>query len=126
MIKELALVTLGGGVGSALRYLTSYWIGKNFSSAFPLATFGVNIVGCFLIGLLLGVLNRNAMFSDELNLLLIVGFCGGYTTFSTFSAENMRLYESGNYLMLVCYIISSILAGFFALWGGTIVYKVLS
>lgn len=126
MIRQLVLVALGGGAGSVSRYLASVWVAKHFPHIFPLATFVVNMTGCFLIGFLIGLSARYAVFDSDLKFLLIVGFCGGYTTFSTFSAENMRLLETGNYGTLALYVITSILLGVVALWGGSFLSKVIA
>lgn len=125
MLKQLLLVGFGGGLGSITRFLASWWINKYATSLiFPLATFLVNVSGCFLIGLFLGWAGKSAFFSEELKFLLIVGFCGGYTTFSTFSSENMRLLEEGNYLTLASYVTLSLLGGLFALWVGNLLSKI--
>ena len=116
MIKQLLLVGLGGGVGSMLRYLISLRVCPQ--SVFPFATFAVNISGCFLIGLFVGLLERYSIFGNDTRLLLVVGFCGGYTTFSTFSAENIKLLQSGNVLTAVAYTLLSVGLGVLALWGG--------
>ncbi len=125
MIRNLLFVALGGGLGSVLRYLTSFWIGKSYSSAFPLGTFIINVLGCFVIGFLIG-LSSKTLLNEELRLLLVVGFCGGYTTFSTFSAENMKLLEAGNYWTLSFYIVASVLLGLIAVWGGNTLSKIIS
>ncbi|MGL4668329.1 MAG: fluoride efflux transporter CrcB [Saezia sp.] len=119
MLKHVLLVGLGGGVGSMLRYLASIWINKSFhSSVFPLATFAVNISGCFLIGLFTGLALKYAFFNNELRYLLVAGFCGGYTTFSAFSAENFMLIEKGNYIALIAYAFASIFMGVLAFYIG--------
>jgi CrcB protein len=99
--------------------LTFLLVNKYFHPVhFPLATFSVNIAGCLLIGLLIGLSVRYELFDRELKLLLVTGFCGGYTTFSTFSSENLRLLETQHYSILFAYIAGSILIGLLAVWLG--------
>ncbi|MFV0346016.1 MAG: fluoride efflux transporter CrcB [Bacteroidales bacterium] len=126
MIKQLSLVALGGGVGSVLRYLTSLWFMKSFSYAFPLGTFAVNIIGSFIIGILVSLSACYGILNNELRFLLIIGFCGGYTTFSTFSLESIKLFEAGNYWTLVLYISASVVVGLFAVWGGYSLAKIIA
>lgn len=123
MIKQILLVGLGGGLGSIFRFLTSLLTAKYYSNAFPLATFAANILGCFLIGLLIGILGQNIQTNQSLKLLLITGFCGGYTTFSAFASENISLLQTNNYLTTIIYITASILAGLFAVWLGLTLTK---
>ncbi|MDR1414878.1 MAG: fluoride efflux transporter CrcB [Odoribacteraceae bacterium] len=118
MVKQILLVALGGGAGSALRYLTSMYAAAHARGLFPLGTFAVNIAGCFLIGLLVGLSARGGIIGDDAKLLLITGFCGGYTTFSAFSLENVTLFHDGHYLTLTVYILASVLAGAVALCLG--------
>ena len=119
MIKDLLLVGLGGGVGSMLRFLTSRLSARYISSEWALVgTFIANIVGCFIIGLVAGWLLFNVEKSQTLPLLLVTGFCGGYTTFSAFAFENVQLLQSGHTLFSVLYIILSIGVGLLAVWGG--------
>jgi CrcB protein len=121
MIKQLILVGLGGGIGSIMRFLVSKI--PFAQSSFPWATFIVNITGCFLIGLLIGLSVRYRFLDADMRLLLVTGFCGGFTTFSTFSAENVYLYQSGNYLPLAFYVLLSIIAGFAAVFLGLALSK---
>ena len=116
MVTKLLLVTLGGGLGSMLRYLTSAYVARHNSGAFPLPTFLVNIAGCLLIGLLFGLSGR--YLNENVKLLFIPGFCGGYTTFSTFAIENLKLMQDGHYLILASYILLSVTVGIFAVWLG--------
>ena len=114
-MKHLILVFIGGGTGSVLRYI----VGKCLSSVtYPLGTFIVNIVGCFLIGLFGTWIVRNNLSSD-LRLLLVVGLCGGFTTFSTFSNEALIYIRNGQTLLSLIYIISSIALGLIAAYIGT-------
>ena len=100
-------VFLGGGLGSVLRYLVGLWIG---SSAFPWATFAVNVVGSLAIGLLGGWAARFG-WSETLRLSLTVGLCGGFTTFSTFSKESLALIEGGGYGLFALYVVGSVALG---------------
>lgn len=125
MIKQIILVAVGGGMGSALRYLVALCTSKYFPSICILGTLIINITGCFIIGFLIGLSARYNIFSNELKSLLNVGFCGGYTTFSTFSAENMQLFENGHYGTLALYITSSVLLGLIAVWLGNMLSKII-
>ena len=119
MIKDLLLVGLGGGLGSMLRLLTSRISTRFISSQWALiGTFIANIIGCFLIGLLAGWLLTSLGKSQSLSLLLITGFCGGYTTFSAFAFEDLQLWQSGNILLSILYILSSIAFALLAVWIG--------
>jgi CrcB protein len=100
-------VFLGGGTGSVLRYLVGLWIG---SAAFPWATFAVNAVGSFAIGLLGGCASRFG-WGEALRLSLTVGLCGGFTTFSTFSKESLALAEAGRWSAFAAYAFGSIVIG---------------
>lgn len=121
MIKQFALVGLGGALGSMLRYATSLLTAKYYANTFPLATFMTNVLGCFLIGLLMGYFGKNS--NQQLQLLFITGFCGGYTTFSTFAAENIALWQNQNYLSLLLYTLGSVVIGCFAVWLGLMTTK---
>ncbi len=123
MLKTILYIAIGGAIGSVLRYLTSVFVTKYWSSNFPLATFIANILGCFLIGFLIGILEKNNLSNTHLKWFLITGFCGGYTTFSAFGYENYSLFQSNNSLLAFMYIGLSILVGLFAVWFGLFITK---
>lgn len=123
MLKTLLLVGLGGGIGSAFRYLTSVWTQKLTQNPFPWATFVVNVLGCLMIGLLIGLFTKQQIENTEVKLLFVTGFCGGFTTFSTFALENIKLFQSGNTALAVLYIALSVILGIFAVWGGMMMVK---
>lgn len=118
MLRTLLLVAFGGAVGSVFRYLTAVFANKYFHSNFPSATFITNIVGCFLIGIILGWLEKNQLADSGLKWFLVTGFCGGYTTFSTFGHENVSLLQSGNPALALAYIGASVIVGLAAVWLG--------
>ncbi len=121
MIKTLLLIGIGGGMGSILRYLTSLLAAKYFEGSFPLGTFIANIVGCLLIGIFLGMFTQKE--DSQLVMLFVIGFCGGYTTFSSFAYENLDLLQSGNYGTAFLYIAGSMLISLFAVWAGLSMVK---
>lgn len=118
MIRTLLLIALGGGIGSMLRYLTSVVVARYYTSIFPLATLITNIIGCLLIGVIVGLLEKNHMENSSFKWLLITGFCGGYTTFSAFGYENISLLQGENSGLAFLYIAGSIIAGLSAVWLG--------
>ena len=123
MLKTILYIAIGGAVGSVLRFLTSLLISKYWSNNFPLATFIVNIIGCFLIGLFVGYLIKNQLEESNLKWLLVTGLCGGFTTFSAFGIENYNLLQNNNSLLAFGYIALSIILGLFAVWFGLFVTK---
>ncbi len=110
-MKSFVFVGIGGAAGSVLRYLLGIVGGHYFKGPFPVATFAINFIGCVLIGMLLGYFGKHEGLNPQLRLLLITGFCGGFTTFSTFAAENVQLMENGNYGMLIANVLGSVLLG---------------
>lgn len=123
MVRIILLVAFGGAVGSVFRYLTSMFVNKYFTGVFPLATFTVNFLGCLIMGLLFGIFEKQQLTNSDLKMLLITGFCGGYTTFSAFTYENINLLQNSNSAMAFIYIAISVLSGLFAVWLGLTVVK---
>lgn len=123
MIKNILLVLLGGGLGSVARYILSYFFSKNDAAQFPWATFIANCVGCLLIGLLFGYIQKNNLQNETLKLLLITGFCGGFTTFSTFSLENIQFIQNQNYNLAILYTLASLVIGFLAVIIGIKIFN---
>ena len=115
--KELLFVTLGSGVGGALRYLCSLLL-RPSSAGFPVSTFAVNVLGCLLIGILAGLMHRMPQIPHCWSLFLGVGLCGGFTTFSTFSKEGFQMLQSGQMLLYLLYVAGSIVLGLAAVAFG--------
>jgi len=108
MVKVLAIF-IGGGLGSILRYMVGILMLKNIHVNFPFATFLVNIVGSFILGFLYVLFVDKPEMSPALKLALTVGFCGGLTTFSTFSLEMFEMIKSAEYIQAVVYVLLSII-----------------
>ena len=116
-MKSFLLVFLGGGLGSALRYLVASAMNQ-YSKVLPYGTFTVNILGCLLIGIILGYTQRENTLTSNQTLLLATGFCGGFTTFSAFANENLELIKNGEIFNFSVYTIGSILVGVLAVFIG--------
>ena len=121
----LFLIALGGAVGSIARYLIGGAIQRSSASGFPVGTFFVNVAGCFLIGVFVRYL-LNMQTSAELRALLVVGFCGGFTTFSTFSFETVGLIEGGEYARAAIYIVGSVVLCLVATFAGMAAMSAIS
>ena len=95
MLKTLLFIGMGSFTGGVLRYLISRYVQNFLTPSFPLGTLLVNILGCFAIGLFYGLFERGNLMNPNLKMFLTVGFCGGFTTFSTFMNENFQLIKDG-------------------------------
>ena len=116
-MKSFILVFLGGGLGSGLRYLVAIAMNQ-YSKILPFGTFTVNMIGCLLIGLVLGYAQKENTLTSNQTLLLATGFCGGFTTFSAFANENLELIKNGEIFNFSVYTIGSILIGILAVFIG--------
>ena len=123
-MKQFLLVFLGGGLGSALRFL----VAKSFNGYFQhfyLGTFLVNVIGCLLIGIILGLSAKNSFLTENHTLLLATGFCGCFTTFSTFALESNILLKESSLLQTSLYMGLSVAIGILAISLGLWICKML-
>ena len=124
-MKQLILVFLGGGFGSIARFMLIK-IMPNENTNFPWGTLTVNLLGCFLIGLIMGYVSRHSVESrSDLVLFLGIGICGGFTTFSAFAFENFSLFKSENYLNSIAYISTSVFFGAMLVYLGFLFEKII-
>jgi len=125
MFKLILIVGTGGFIGSVARFLGSRYITENFLSSFPFGTMTVNIIGCFLIGVFYGMSERGTLMSEEWRIFLTVGFCGGFTTFSSFASENLTLLRDGAFLYFLLYTGLSVFLGLAATFLGNALTKII-
>jgi len=123
MFQNILLVGLGGFVGSVLRYGTGRLAQRLFDTPLPWGTFAVNILGSFIIGIVLALFEKNMIIDNNLKLLIAVGFCGGFTTFSSFAFENLTALQSGQFLTAALYTAGSLLFGLLAVYVGFSIIK---
>ena len=124
-MTQALLVASGGAVGSVLRYYIGVWALRLLGPVFPWGTLTVNVVGCFIIGLLAELITRKFGASTELRLLLITGVLGGFTTFSAFSLDAISLFEGGRPGLSAIYIAASVCVSLAAVAAGLAVIRAL-
>jgi CrcB protein len=125
MDRNILLVGIGGLLGSVARYLVAIALAGQTAGIFPFATLAVNIVGCFLIGLIFAFADRGNLLTPEWRIFLTTGFCGGFTTFSTFSYESLRLLQDGEYLYVAAYVLISVIVGLAATFLGIVLVRAI-
>jgi len=123
-MKQAFLVFVGGGFGSVLRFLLGKWL-NNVENYVPYGTFLANVLGSLLIGFIIGVLSKSSNIPANQSLLLASGFCGGFTTFSTFAYENQLFLKNGDYSQFLIYTLGSLVFGFLAVFLGLYLSKLV-
>lgn len=123
-MKQALLVFLGGGLGSVARYWISLKL-NNFENAIPFGTLLANILGSLIIGIIFGYSARTGFITENHSLLIATGFCGGFTTFSTFAYENHLYLKTGDYFGFLPYLIATFILGISAVFLGMYVSKFL-
>lgn len=123
MFKLVLIIGTGSFIGGVSRFLASRYIQNTVISGFPYGTLFVNVLGCLLIGIFYGMAERGNFMSAEMRLFLTVGFCGGFTTFSTFASENLSLLKDGNFFYFALYTALSVFLALMATYFGNLVTK---
>lgn len=119
----MLLIGLGGFIGTIARYTSGILFSRLFPSGFPYATLCINLIGCLAIGIIYGYFDRTQADTGNWKSFLTIGICGGFTTFSAFSIENMQLLREGHYGSAILYIFISIIAGLALTFGGFMVAR---
>jgi CrcB protein len=119
------MVGIGGFLGSVLRFWVGSFFGGRFGARFPYGTFVINVTGSFLVGMVVTVLAAKAHWNANWRYLIPIGFIGGYTTFSTFEFETMRLVQNGQMLMATLNVTLSVAVGFVGVWAGMVAGRVI-
>jgi len=122
-MANMFIIGIGGFFGAITRYGVALWIGQRWGRSFPLGTFAINVSGSFLIGLLMSLFTERFMVNPQWRLMLVVGFLGAYTTFSTFEYETGALVKDGEWMIAMLNVVLSVIAGFVALKLGEVIAK---
>ena len=123
MLKSIFIVGFGGFIGTVARFLASRYFQENITSIFPWSTLIINIIGSLLIGIIFGISEKGDFMSPEVRLFLVVGICGGFTTFSTFSNDAFLLLRQEEWIRFAFYASMSFFLGLLAVYGGRIIIK---
>jgi CrcB protein len=123
MIRSVLYVAIGSLIGGVARFLMQQYVQKKFFSAFPYGTLSVNLLGCFIIGMVYGLSNKGDILSPQARIFLATGICGGFTTFSSFIYENYSMLQDGEILNTFTYTFASLLVGLVATFLGILLIK---
>lgn len=125
MLRAIFIVGTGGFIGSVFRYIIHVLVEKEMASTFPWATFIANMLGCFLIGVVYAISEKGNLMSPEWRLFLTVGFCGGFTTFSAFSYNNLNLLKDNSVFYLLGNAGGSLFLGILAVYLGIVLIRTI-
>jgi fluoride exporter len=123
MFRLLLLIGIGGFTGSILRFVIQQATDRFFTTSLPVGIFLINIMGSLMIGVIFGLALEKNVLSDEMRVMLATGFCGGFTTFSAFSFDNLKLLQNSEYMHLILYSGGSVLLGILATFTGILIVK---
>ncbi|HVS98703.1 MAG TPA: fluoride efflux transporter CrcB [Puia sp.] len=124
-MKVVTIIAVGGALGTVARYGAQTYIYKLYPFIFPMGTFIVNVVGCLLIGLFYALAEKGNLLTPEWRMFLTTGFCGGFTTFSTFAYENSNLIRTSDFLYMGLYVLGSVVLGVAAVFLGVFIIKAI-
>nr|WP_044201361.1 fluoride efflux transporter CrcB [Oscillochloris trichoides] len=122
---NITAIAIGAALGANLRYVISVWASQRLGASFPYGTLMINLLGCFLIGVILSLANNRLQLSEPMRLFLVTGLLGGFTTFSSFGYETYSLINSGNWLAAIMYASTSMIVGLIAVFVGVGVGRIV-
>lgn len=122
---DVLIVMIGGGLGAVTRYLTANWAAETYGTGFPYGTLIVNVVGCFVIGIIMTLVTEKFIINPYWRLLTVTGFLGGLTTFSSFSYETLKLFGDGQMQYGLYNVFSNLILSLLATWGGMAVARLV-